>query len=320
MKFLKPLLLILAAAVVSVAINSDPVRATFYRWSQVAASDDSADPTINWLEGMAPSAVNNSGRAMMAALAKYRDDTSGKLVLAGTSTAYTVSSNQIFASLALMDGAELTFRIPAGTTSGASPTLNVDGLGAKALNQASSVAVATGALVAGAAYSGVYLNATSEWIVRGTSGTVPSGMKVMVTSSACPTGWTVDATFNDRTIIISSSAGGATGGTNSFTTAFSGSFASGGTAITQGNLPLFNFNLGSLTVSSSLDAAIQGTNTNIGTTSSYRASDGSGGAVSQQPTITSTVGGTISTGGANTAHTHTIPSVQWLSAISCTKN
>jgi hypothetical protein len=47
---------------------------TLYKWSQTASSDASADSTINWAEGQAPSSVNDSARAMMAATAKYRDD------------------------------------------------------------------------------------------------------------------------------------------------------------------------------------------------------------------------------------------------------
>jgi hypothetical protein len=61
---------------------------TLYKWSQTA----SADATINWAEGQAPSSVNDSARAMMAATAKYRDDIAGAIVTTGTSTAYAVHS------------------------------------------------------------------------------------------------------------------------------------------------------------------------------------------------------------------------------------
>src|SRR3954468_3921821 len=100
-----------------------------YVWSQTAGSNASADSTINWAEGQAPSSVNDSARAMMAGLAKYRDDTCGaNLGTGGTSTAYTLSSNQVFDSTAHMAAQELTVYFHA--TNGASPTLNVDGLGA----------------------------------------------------------------------------------------------------------------------------------------------------------------------------------------------
>ena len=70
---------------------------TLYKWSQTAASDATADPTINWAEGQAPSSVNDSARAMTAATAKYRDDIAGAIVTSGTSTAYAVSSYEVFA-------------------------------------------------------------------------------------------------------------------------------------------------------------------------------------------------------------------------------
>jgi hypothetical protein len=68
-------------------------------WSQTAANNATADTNVNWAEGQAPSSVNDSGRGMMASLAKWRDDNAGSLVTAGTSTAYTLTTNQVFASL-----------------------------------------------------------------------------------------------------------------------------------------------------------------------------------------------------------------------------
>ena len=56
---------------------------TLYKWSQTAAADANANSTINWAEGQAPSSVNDSARAMMAATAKYRDDISGAIVTCG---------------------------------------------------------------------------------------------------------------------------------------------------------------------------------------------------------------------------------------------
>ena len=66
--------------------------------------DATADSTINWAEGQAPSSVNDSARAMMAATAKYRDDIAGAIVTSGTSTAYLVSSYQVFDTPAISAG------------------------------------------------------------------------------------------------------------------------------------------------------------------------------------------------------------------------
>src|SRR5712691_11438729 len=97
---------------------------SFWKWSRTASSNATADGSINWAEGQAPSTVNDSARAMMAAAAKYRDDVSGAIATGGTSTAYTVTSYQSFDTLGHMDGAMIAFT--PHTTSGATVTLNVD--------------------------------------------------------------------------------------------------------------------------------------------------------------------------------------------------
>src|ERR1700687_4776300 len=136
---------------------------SFWKWSRTASSNATADGSINWAEGMAPSAVNDSARAMMAAAAKFRADVSGTVTTGGTSTAYTLTTNQVFDTLAHMSGALLCI-IP-HTTCGASPTLNVDGLGAKAINKSTGVAVAAGALIAGTPYLLTYIHVTTEFIL-----------------------------------------------------------------------------------------------------------------------------------------------------------
>jgi len=207
-----------------------PALATLYKWSQTAASNSNADATINWAEGMAPSAVNDSARAMMAAIAKYRDDNSGSLTTGGTSTAYTLTTNQVFASLATMSGQ--TVRVRMSATNGASPTLNVDSLGAKNIVSATGVAVATSALKSGAVYDFVYNNSTSEWTVINAP-TIPTGMAIAAYLSACPTGWTKNSTaaLNDAAARIVTGSGAATGGSTAFTTVFAAR------TIAQANLP-----------------------------------------------------------------------------------
>ena len=134
---------------------------TVYKWSQTAASNSNADSTINWAEGQAPSSVNNSARALMAAVAKYRDDLAGKITTGGTSTAYTVTTNQSFASASAMDGAVIAFRPHA--TCGADPTLAVDGLTARQIVTSSGTNVGAGQLVAGRIYVVTYVNSSTEF-------------------------------------------------------------------------------------------------------------------------------------------------------------
>jgi hypothetical protein len=56
-------------------------------WSQTAANNATADSTVNYAEGQAPSSLNDSARAAMASVAKFRDDTNGSITTGGTSTA-----------------------------------------------------------------------------------------------------------------------------------------------------------------------------------------------------------------------------------------
>lgn len=136
-----------------------------YLWSLVAANNASADPAVNWAEGQAPSSVNDSARAMMASAAAFRDDISRAAVTGGTGAAYTLTTFQVFDSLANMDRAMIAF-VPLVTNTGA-VTLNVDGLGAKALRSGNLVELPAGALIGGSPYVATYFNSNSEWYVHG---------------------------------------------------------------------------------------------------------------------------------------------------------
>src|SRR5258706_492595 len=96
-------------------------------------------------EGMPPAQLNDGGRAIMARMAEFRDDTSGLLVTGGTSTAYTVTTNQGLPATP-NDGQLLVITLH--TTNGAAPTLQVDG-GATFPLQASGVAIPVGLLLSG---------------------------------------------------------------------------------------------------------------------------------------------------------------------------
>src|SRR5216683_7221883 len=138
---------------------------TLYKWSQTAAADATADSTINWQEGQAPSSVNDSARAMMAATAKYRDDIAGAIVTGGTSTAYTVSSYEVFDTLTHLNGQMIAFT--PHSTNGATVTLNVDGLGAKPLRSAPNAELLAGVLILGTPYIAIYSNADGAFYLRG---------------------------------------------------------------------------------------------------------------------------------------------------------
>jgi microcystin-dependent protein len=137
----------------------------FWTWSKTAASNATADSTINWAEGQSPSSVNDSARAMMARTAEWRDDVSGTITTGGTSTAYTVTSNQGFDTLAHLAGAMIAF-VP-HISCGATVTLNVDGLGAKPLRTSPGVELPSGLLIQGTPYVATYSNSDATFYLRG---------------------------------------------------------------------------------------------------------------------------------------------------------
>lgn len=137
----------------------------FWQWSKTSTANATADPTISWAEGMPPSAVDDSARAVMARAAEWRDDISGTITTAGSSTAYTVASNQVFDSFAHMHNAMVAF-VP-HTTSGATVTLNVDGLGAKPLRSAPTIELPSGVMAQGTPYVATYNNTDGSWYLQG---------------------------------------------------------------------------------------------------------------------------------------------------------
>lgn len=137
-------------------------------WSTTAATNSTADSSINWAEGQAPSTVNDSARSMMATLAKHLSDTEGALVTTGGTTAYLLTSSTVYTALA--SGLTLCIKFNAANT-GAS-TLNVDGLGAKSIRKFTSGAegaVAANDLLANNHYYLVYDTAVNAaaggWIL-----------------------------------------------------------------------------------------------------------------------------------------------------------
>lgn len=121
-------------------------------WSTTAADNDDADATINWLEGMAPSGVNDSARAMMAAIKSWYDLIDAGTVsggsVGGTADAITLTCSPTVSALAA--GQRYLFKYTSTGNTGA-VTLNVDSLGATAVRY-KDVALVSGDI------------ATSDWV------------------------------------------------------------------------------------------------------------------------------------------------------------
>lgn len=143
---------------------------TFWKWSQTAASNGTADSTCPFPEGMGGAALNDGARGMMAAAAKYRDDMAGAIVTGGAVNAYTVSSYQNFDSLAHLNGQAIAFT--PHITNTAAVLLSVDGLGGKPLRPAPGVELQSGVLIQGTPYLATYNNSDAVFYLRGV-GTAP---------------------------------------------------------------------------------------------------------------------------------------------------
>jgi hypothetical protein len=161
-----------------------------WQWSTTASSNSSIDPTINWREGMPPSAVNDSSRAEMAALAAYRDDISGLLTSTGTASAYSVSTNQNLCaspSTVPQDGQQLALTM--NITNGTAPTLIADACSPYPIQSAPGVAVGSASLIQGSPYTLRFSVANNAWMLRdfyGSALTVPLGGMIAYTGTTVP--------------------------------------------------------------------------------------------------------------------------------------
>jgi microcystin-dependent protein len=139
---------------------------SLWKWSQSAATNATADASCPFPEGMAPSALNDGVRGVMAAVAKYRDDIAGVLVTAGTATAYTLFSNQSFDTFAHMHGAMICFT-PHVTNGANGTSLNVDGLGVKPILTAPGQGLQGAVLIQGTPYAVTYNNTDGAFYLHG---------------------------------------------------------------------------------------------------------------------------------------------------------
>lgn len=129
-------------------------------WSETAGNNATSDSNVNWAEGMAPSQVNDSARAEMASFAKWRDDNSGALVTGGTTTAFTITSNQV--STGNTNGYTIAARFNA--TADTSATLNVDGQGAAPIQMVAGSNLLGQEIQAGETWRFQYSSTGTAWL------------------------------------------------------------------------------------------------------------------------------------------------------------
>lgn len=150
------------AGLLMIAAGAQPVGAAIWQWSTTAASNATADPSINWQENMAPSAVNDSARAMMAAIAAWRNDISATNTTGGTASAYTLTTSE-GVSTTPSNGQMLSFIAHVGNN--ASATMQVDGGNTYPIWLNGS-AIGSGSLAAGSPYRMAFSLSNGAWMIE----------------------------------------------------------------------------------------------------------------------------------------------------------
>ena len=163
---------LIAASLASLLALSAPALADVYLWSQTPGSNSNSDlaDDLNWVEGMAPSEVNDSARALMAEVKKWIDDQGGAIpastlmATGGTANAQTLTTN--LTSSALTHGWKTCFIVGSGLTNTGATTLNVDSLGAKAVQGVDGSALVAGELAVGTFHCVVYDVNDTIWLLE----------------------------------------------------------------------------------------------------------------------------------------------------------
>lgn len=150
----------------SVAIGAGPAASAIWQWSLTPGSNATADPAINWSEGMSPSSVNDSARAMMSVVAAWRNDISAVNTTAGTSTAYTLTTSE-GVTQPPTNGQMIAF--VAHADNGANPKLSVDG-GTSYPIWFNGSPVSAGTLIAGTPYRVAYSSTSDHWMLEAAYG------------------------------------------------------------------------------------------------------------------------------------------------------
>src|SRR5919109_3212293 len=152
---------------VVLAIAGTSVADNISQWNITAASNNSSPPN-GAPEGMAPSTVNDVMREIMAAAARWYQDTDGGLVTGGSGNSFTITTNNAHASL----GAQSFIVFRANRANTGASTLNVDGLGAKSLRFDGS-ALAGAEIVANKIYVVAYNSNDDAYDLQGFLPIVP---------------------------------------------------------------------------------------------------------------------------------------------------
>lgn len=145
----------------------------YYSWDPTAPlNNGNSDAAINWVENQAPSTVNGSARAMMQREAQRLIDT-GYPTAGGSADALTLTPLNVLTSYT----SGMVYTFTAASTNTTNATLNISGVGIKAIRKISGgvdVALTAGDIAAASRYQVVYDStanaAAGAWILTGSSG------------------------------------------------------------------------------------------------------------------------------------------------------
>jgi hypothetical protein len=169
----------LAVGISSAALFASGVGltvASVYDWSTTPAANSTADPGINWAEGMLPSAVNDSARATMAAIAAFLRDAT--VVTGGAGNAYTATYTQAMRS---WSPGYFSFVLNRDNTGAA--TISRDGLAPKPLRVQSGQALISGQIKNGSLYIASYSIPGDEVLIGGRLGVSNSDLTPMASGT-----------------------------------------------------------------------------------------------------------------------------------------
>ena len=138
-----------------------------HSWSTTAADNANADTAINWQEGMARAAVNDSSRSVMAAIAKNRNLLNGSITTTGLANAQNFLSGVGYTTLPT--GLKVMLKIGTDLSNTGPTTLNCDVTGAVAVKTVLGNDLTGSELIAGTFADFIY-NGTNWVLVQNIPG------------------------------------------------------------------------------------------------------------------------------------------------------
>ena len=125
-----------------------------------------ASNTGRWPEGMAPSEVNDAGRADEGILARWFQDTNGSIAASGSDNGFAITSKRTISALAN----NIVVAFTANHTITGAATLDLNGLGAKSIKRFNGDPVTAGDIASGQPVWVIYKSSPDCWFMISAAG------------------------------------------------------------------------------------------------------------------------------------------------------